>query len=145
MAPVSADRRPPSLTRPRRLIFTSRPDAVCDGIQAILCRAFAPPSTTVLGGHSGSSAGKPPSSTILGGGSGSAGEFEGRGSAGEVGVGGGGVTFLQPHQLRVQEEDEGAAAGRVLVFDTVVRECGLSNEHALLQVRGWMGARPWCR
>jgi hypothetical protein len=130
------------------MIFTSRPDAACNGIQAILCRTFVPASAITTGGHS---------------------------KEGE------GVTFMQPHQLRIEEDAEGDAAppptpptcgdnllepspralmqpaaptsappqssanaGRVMVFDTVISECGLSEEPALVQVRRggeWRGRR----
>ena len=66
-----------------RFIFTSRPDAACNGIQGILARAFA---------------------------------------SAEDGVSGA-VKFVQPDELRQADGSTHAAAGRVMVLETVEREC----------------------
>jgi hypothetical protein len=69
-----AKKLPPSV----RFIFTSRPDAVCGGIRAVMELAFPD------------------------------------------------VTFVAPWQLRGSTAAAAAGGGRVLVYDTVVKECKLS-------------------
>ncbi|GAX81308.1 hypothetical protein CEUSTIGMA_g8739.t1 [Chlamydomonas eustigma] len=83
-----------------RFIFSSRPDAACNHMQAILQRAF---------------------------------------EAKEDG-GPGGVTFIEPHhelmmmtQWMVGSAVRVGSMGRIMVFDTVVKECDLLEDEELVQ------------
>ena len=121
---------PPELQRPSlpplpstpesRFIFTSRPDAVCNGIQSILRSAFS----------------------------------AGGGSDGGDGT----VLFLEPHHVRhhdaairvggtsdgrtdaASDSDED---GRVMVLETIIRECGLPAEYAVVLKVGCQWLNEW--
>ena len=79
-----------------KFLFTTRPDAACGGIQAILARAFP---------HAG-------------------------------------VTFVTPDKLRQEEEASEAATEKVMVLQTVLKEC-LSEPSMTAMVRKkWLEVSP---